>query len=62
MISDETIDLFAHRWISLALRRGVPLAEVAAAAGHARQSMTADHYSHVVLEPGDLEPVAWEER
>lgn len=50
-----------HRWISLALRRGVPLAEVAAAAGHARQSMTADVYSHVVLEPGDLEPVAWEE-
>ena len=31
------------------------------AAGHARQSMTADVYSHVVLEPGDLEPVAWEE-
>lgn len=49
-----------HRWISLALRRGVPLAEVAAAAGHARQSVTADTYSHVVLEPGDLEPVAWE--
>lgn len=48
-----------HRWISLALRRGVPLAEVAAAAGHARQSMTADRYSHVVIEAGDYEPVAW---
>lgn len=51
-----------HRWISLALRRGVPIAEVSKAVGHSRQSLTLDTYSHVMLEAGDDTPVAWEER
>ena len=48
------------RWISLALKRGVPPAEVARDAGHARQSVTLDIYSHVITQPDDRWPLAWE--
>ena len=48
------------RWISLALKRGVPPAEVARDAGHARQAITLDTYSHVITDPDDHHPLAWE--
>ena len=48
------------RWISLALKRGMPPAEVAQQAGHARQSITLDIYSHVITDPDDHHPLAWE--
>lgn len=40
-----------HRYISVQLARGVPVANVAAQVGHARQSITWDTYSHVLLSP-----------
>ena len=48
------------RWISLALKRGMPPAEVAQR--HARQSVTLDIYSHVIIDPDDHHPLAWETR
>ena len=48
------------RWISLALKQGLPPAEVARDAGHARQSITLDTYSHVITDPDDHNPLAWE--
>ena len=48
------------RWISLALKRGMPPAEVAQQAGHARQAITLDTYSHVITDPDDNQPLAWE--
>lgn len=39
-----------HRYISLAIRRGVDVAAVAAAVGHTRKSMTLDTYTHLLLE------------
>ena len=48
------------RWISLALKRGMPPAEVARDAGHARQAITLDTYSHVITDPDDHHPLAWE--
>jgi integrase len=40
-----------QRYISLKIREGVPMTEVAAQVGHARQSVTLDTYSHVLLDP-----------
>lgn len=39
-----------HRYISLAIRRGMDPAAVAAVVGHTRKSMTLDTYSHLLLE------------
>lgn len=39
-----------HRWISMQVKRGVPITEIAAAAGHSRTSVTWDIYSHVMLD------------
>ena len=44
-----------HRRISLLVLRGVPVPRVSAFVGHARGSMTIDTYSHVLLEPSELE-------
>ena len=49
-----------HRWISLALKQGMAPAEVAQHAGHARQSVTLDTYSHVITQPDDTHPLAWD--
>jgi len=38
-----------HRYISVKLREGVPITEIAAQVGHARKSLTLDTYSHVLL-------------
>lgn len=39
-----------HRYISLAIRRGLDPAAVASVVGHTRKSMTLDIYSHLLLE------------
>lgn len=39
-----------HRYISLKLKEGVPVTEVAAQVGHARTSLTLDTYAHVLVE------------
>lgn len=39
-----------HRYASIQLARGVPVADVSAQIGHARQSITLDRYSHVMVE------------
>lgn len=39
-----------HRWVSLKLKEGVPITEVAAGAGHSRTSLTLDTYAHVLVE------------
>jgi integrase len=39
-----------HRWISVQVKRGVPITEIAAAVGHSRTSVTLDTYSHVMLD------------
>ena len=44
-----------HRRISLLVLRGVPIPRVSAFVGHARGSMTLDTYSHVLLEPSELD-------
>lgn len=43
-----------HRRLSLWHREGVPLAEVAARAGHAHTSMTLDVYSHVLVDDREV--------
>jgi len=47
-----------HRRISLLVLRGTPIPRVSAYVGHARGSMTLDTYSHVLLEPSELEYAA----
>jgi integrase len=42
------------RWISVQLKRGVPITEVTAASGHSRSSMTLDTYAHVVTDTDDI--------
>ncbi|HEY0389909.1 MAG TPA: site-specific integrase [Gaiellales bacterium] len=42
-----------HRWISLQVKRGVPITEIAAHVGHSRSSITLDTYAHVLLGEGD---------
>jgi integrase len=39
-----------HRYISVKLREGVPLPELAAQVGHSKKSMTLDVYSHVLVD------------
>jgi integrase len=39
-----------HRYISVKVREGVPVTEIAAHVGHARKSLTLDTYSHVLLD------------
>lgn len=46
-----------HRRISLLVLRGTPIPRVSAYVGHARGSMTLDTYSHVLLEPTELDYV-----
>lgn len=45
-----------HRWISVQLKRGVPITEVSATAGHSpgNTSMTLDVYAHVVTDTDDI--------
>jgi integrase len=38
-----------HRYISVKIREGVPVADVAAHVGHARKSLTLDTYTHVLV-------------
>lgn len=44
-----------HRRLSLWHRDGVPIAEVAQRAGHARSSMTLDVYSHVLIDAREVD-------
>jgi len=39
-----------HRYISLKIKEGVPVTEIAAQVGHARTSLTLDTYAHVLVE------------
>ncbi len=39
-----------HRYISVKVREGVPVTEIAAQVGHARTSLTLDTYAHVLVE------------
>ena len=41
-----------HRYVSVKLREGVPITEIAAHVGHSRKSLTLDTYSHVLLDEG----------
>jgi integrase len=41
-----------HRYISVKIREGVPVTEIAAQVGHARTSLTLDTYAHVLVEEG----------
>src|SRR5262249_48754011 len=38
-----------HRYISVKVREGVPVTEIAAQVGHARKSLTLDRYAHVLV-------------
>jgi integrase len=39
-----------HRYISVKIREGVPVTQVAAHVGHSRKSLTLDTYSHVLID------------
>src|SRR5262249_7145743 len=39
-----------HRYISLKIREGVPVTEIAAQVGHAKKSLTLDTYAHVLID------------
>ena len=39
-----------HRYISLQVKRGVPITELAAQVGHERKSLTLDTYAHVLVD------------
>lgn len=39
-----------HRYISLKVKEGVPITEIAAQVGHSRTSLTLDTYAHVLVE------------
>jgi integrase len=41
---------FRHRWISLQVKRGVPITEISAIAGHSQNAVTWNVYSHVLLD------------
>jgi integrase len=41
-----------HRYISVKIREGVPVTEIAAQVGHSRTSLTLDTYAHVLVEDG----------
>jgi integrase len=44
-----------HRFITLRLHEGLPVHEVARAAGHARASVTLDTYAHVLVGEREIE-------
>ncbi len=48
-----------HRWISRRLHEGLPVHEVARAAGHARASMTTDTYGHVMVDDREVNRAAF---
>jgi integrase len=39
-----------HRYISVKIREGIPVTEVAAAVGHSKKSLTLDTYAHVLID------------
>ncbi len=39
-----------HRYISVKIREGVPITNIAAHVGHSRKSLTLDTYAHVLIE------------
>jgi integrase len=39
-----------HRFISVKIREGVPVTQIAAHVGHSRKSLTLDTYSHVLID------------
>jgi integrase len=41
-----------HRYASVQIARGVPVTNLAAQLGHAKNSITLDTYSHVLLNEG----------
>jgi integrase len=43
-----------HRYISVKVREGVPVTEIAAQVGHARTSLTLDTYAHVLVKNDTL--------
>jgi integrase len=47
-----------HRWISRRLHEGLPVHEVARAAGHARASVTLDVYAHVLIDDREVDRAA----
>ena len=40
----------AHRYISVKVREGVPITNIAAHVGHSRESLTLDTYAHVLID------------
>jgi integrase len=38
-----------HRFISVKIREGVPVTQIAAHVGHSKKSLTLDTYSHVLI-------------
>jgi integrase len=47
-----------HRYASVQIARGVPVTNLAAQLGHAKNSMTLDTYSHVLLNEDSTPPTA----
>jgi integrase len=41
-----------HRYISVKIREGVPVTQIAAHVGHSRKSLTLDTYAHVLIDEG----------
>jgi integrase len=39
-----------HRCISVQIREGIPVTEIAAHVGHSRKSLTLDTYTHVLID------------
>jgi integrase len=39
-----------HRYISVKIREGVPVTQIAAHVGHSRKSLTLDTYAHVLID------------
>jgi integrase len=39
-----------HRFISVKIREGIPVTEIAAHVGHSRKSLTLDTYAHVLID------------
>jgi integrase len=51
-LSDYSPHDLRHRYISLKIRDGVPVTEIAAQVGHAKKSLTLDTYAHVLIDEG----------
>jgi integrase len=39
-----------HRFISVKIREGIPVTDIAAHVGHSRKSLTLDTYAHVLID------------